>query len=203
MTSSINIFDTIVRNMIEIMNPHQVLDIGPGEGKYYKILTDLESTLDHSIIKTCVEIDEEHVINRYSLCKKYDRVINCGAYELISKYPNLRGEIVIAGDLLEHMPKSNGRDLIEYLQYRYRHIVLIIPTDWPAFNYEDYMHEAHVSIWDSDDFIGIKNAYTVSKLSDSGKKFILAVVNSILINSSEHFVITDDGGVINYGFLNK
>lgn len=182
MTSSINVFDSLAKDIIAIMNPYEVLDIGPGEGKFHKILSELEIILGHEILKNCVEIDEEHVINRFSLCNKYNRVINCGAHDLIFKYPNLRGEIAIAGDLLEHLPKSHGRDLIEYLQYRYKYIILIIPTDWPAFNYEDYLNEAHVSIWGQDDFNGIKNSYTVSKKSSSGNNFILAVVNSILIS---------------------
>lgn len=202
MTSSVNVFDNDVVEIIKIINPKKVLDIGPGEGKYEKMLRVIEANLGHKIELTCVEIDEERVINRFSLTKRYDRVINCDAYDLIRRYPDLKGEIAISGDLLEHLPKSQGMDLLEYLQYRYKHIILVIPCDWPAFNYADYVYEAHVSTWDVTDFDRIKNAYVVSRITDSGKKFILAVVNSILIPKSQHFVINESPIGLEYGYLN-
>jgi hypothetical protein len=126
MPVSANVFDDVVKAMIKLCEPSIVVDIGPGMGKYGDILKSIESETERKIHKICVEIDDEKIIKRFSLHNLYDRILNDDAADLAKKYPTLTGDIVVAGDSIEHLTKSEGIDLIEYLQYRFKYIFLII-----------------------------------------------------------------------------
>jgi hypothetical protein len=213
MPFSASVFDNIAKEIIQLCDPDTVLEIGPGMGKYGRLLLDIEASRGRPIHKTCVEVDNEQVIQRFGLSAIYDEIINEDAAKLIRGYPSLTADIVIAADVIEHLTKSEGIDLIEYLQYRCRHIFLIIPIDWVAFEYSDHTRESHISIWRPEDIARFNGGYGVQRLTDDGHKFLLAVVNSITIPPSEYFVIKDtvpptadmlyyeDG--IEFGFLNR
>jgi phospholipid N-methyltransferase len=213
MPYSASVFDNIARQILRLCDPDTVLEIGPGEGKYGRMLLDIEARRGRPIRKTCVEVDNEQVIQRFGLASIYDEVINEDAARLIRKYPSLTGDIVIAADVIEHLTKSEGVDLIEFLQYRFKHIFLIIPIDWVCLEYEDYSREAHVSIWPPEDIGRFNGGYCIERLMDDGHKFLLAVINSIAIPASEYFVIRNAADAappplyyeagIEFGYLNR
>lgn len=213
MPTSASVFDHVTKKMMEICNPNKVLDIGPGAGKYGKMLREIEAERGKHIHKMCVEIDKEKIIERFNLSSIYDEIINEDASNLARKYPTLTGDIVISGDMIEHITKSEGVDLIEYLQYRFKHIFLVIPVDWLSLEWEDYEHESHISIWRPEDISRFNGAYCVQRLTKDGHKFLLASINSILIRPDEYFLVRDEKSVVNlpryyeegieFGFLNR
>ena len=176
MPTSHDLFDHVVQNMLIKAQPSDVLDIGPGAGKYGKILREIELLEKRSIEKVCIEADQK-VIERFELPEIYEKVIHYNAAKLISEMPTLSGDIAILGDVIEHLPKSVGADLIEYLQYRFRHIFLVIPIDWVSFEFEDYDHESHVSIWRLDDMNRFEGAYAVERKTETGERFLLCSIN--------------------------
>jgi hypothetical protein len=191
MPVSLNVFDSKVKEMIRLCEPASVLDIGCGAGKYGKIVRSIEAETGRTIAKTCVEIEKETVIDRYQIDRIYNNVINDDAVALPIRYPRLTGDLAIIGDMIEHLTKSQGIDLLEYLQYRFRHIILVVPVDWVSFDYKDHLHEAHISIWRPVDIARFSGSYCVERLAKKNHRFVLAVINAITLSPRDHFVVRD------------
>lgn len=212
MPISASVFDDVLTEMLKLCRPSVVLDIGPGKGKYGKILRSIESELDCAIHKMAVEIDREKVIERFALHEIYDEILNEDAAVLVKRYPLLTGDIVIVGDVIEHLTKSEGIDMIEYLQYRFKHIFMIIPVDWVSHSYQDYENESHISIWRTKDITYFEGGYGVERLIETDNRFLLCSVNGIMLPVADHFVVrdriaTDESlyfdAEIEFGYLNR
>jgi hypothetical protein len=142
MPVSVNVFDNVMKEMVTLCQPEVVLDIGPGAGKYGRMSCDIENETRRSIRKLCIEIDKEKIIKRFNLNSIYNEIVNEDAATVVKRYPSFTGDLAIAGDVIEHMTKSEGVDLIEYLQYRFKYVFLVIPVDWISYAFEDYNHVA-------------------------------------------------------------
>lgn len=103
----------------------------------------------------------QRVVQRFDLRNLCDEVINEDAARLAKRYPALTGDIAIAGDVIEHLTKSEGVDLIEYLQYRFKHIFLVIPVDWVSLEYQDHRYESHIAIWRPADIARFAGSYCI------------------------------------------
>jgi hypothetical protein len=201
-----------MKEMIRVSDPTKVIDIGPGGGKYGKMLREVEVERNRPIWKTCIEIDKQKVIERHGLSDIYDEIINEDAARLARNYPSLVADIVVAADVIEHLTKSDGIDLVEYLQYRIWHTFLIIPVDFVSYDFEDYDHESHISIWRKEDIARFEGAYCVERELD-GCRYLLVVVNSIRLKPENHFIVRDNFAFtglglptengIEFGFLNR
>jgi peptidoglycan/xylan/chitin deacetylase (PgdA/CDA1 family) len=212
MPGSVGVFDDVVKKMIELCNPDMVLDIGPGGGKYGRMLQAIEAERNRPIRKTCVEVDNEKVIQRFDLQSIYDEIINEDAAKLAKGYPKLTGDVVIAGDVILRLTKSEGVDLIEYLQRRFKYIFLVIPVGFVGFEDEDTPHEPHIAIWWPEDIDRFNGAYWVQRELD-GINYLLASINSITLPPQDYFVVRDNMPVtdrplsseegIEFGFLNR
>jgi hypothetical protein len=212
MPGSVNVFDNVMKEMITLCVPEKVIDIGPGGGKYGMMLREIEAAREHHIWKTCVEIDNEKIIQRLGLHLIYDEIINEDAAKLPKAYPKLTADIVILGDVIEHLTKSEGIDLIEYLQYRARHIFLVIPTNFPSYDFEDYDHESHIAIWRKQDIERFEGAYCIQR-EHEGVRYLLISVNGINVRPRGHIVVRDNFAItgrlqatengIEFGFLNR
>jgi len=193
MPYSMDVFDDVVRRILTMTRPAKVLDIGPGAGKYGRMVREIDRNSATFTSLTCVEIDQKRVIQAFSLDKIYDRVLNEDAAKLIRTMPEITGDLAIMGDVIEHLTKSEGRDLLEFLQYRFRHVVLIIPVDYPSLSWigpdgTNHAQEAHVSIWLPSDFSSMRGAYCVERPAEEFR-FLLCAVNGIRLKPSEHLVI--------------
>ncbi len=153
MPGSSELFDDV---MLAFFATHRggVFDIGPGMGKVGKLAKQAGCCpID------CIEIHAPYV-EQFKLRKIYEKVEIGDAYDLI-KTPSRKFGIVVFGDTLEHLSKSKGRDLLEYLTIRSKWIIVKYPVntdtsclfqgDTPWKN--DY--ESHVSIWSEMDFHGL------------------------------------------------
>jgi predicted TPR repeat methyltransferase len=79
-----------------------VVDIGPGEGKYGRMLRGVQP----NIKLIGVELDADYV-EQYKLRDLYDEVWVLDAAELMNN-PDRTFDAVIIGDCIEHMRKSIG-----------------------------------------------------------------------------------------------
>lgn len=142
------VFDKSIEGVIKLMKPKGFLDIGAGAGKYGELV----KKIDPSIETIAVEIEKDY-IKKFDLTSIYDRVWNISATDLISpKYYDLSFDVIMVGDIIEHLKKSDGIDLLNFLIYRCRWIIVEFPYHYLQNSVDGYQAEAHISVWTKDDF---------------------------------------------------
>jgi SAM-dependent methyltransferase len=107
------VFDREVEGLIESMLPRSVLDIGPGAGKYGKMIQGLRSRGVDIPHLAAIEIDASYV-EQFELNGIYDVVQVGDATSLPDIGPDACWDLVILGDVLEHFRKSRGVVLLDY-----------------------------------------------------------------------------------------
>lgn len=90
-----------VRDFVSSKKIKNVLDIGPGSGTYSEMLADLVREID------CVEIWTPY-IDTFDLHSKYRSVYNIDARVFLSLDTSLTYDLVIFGDVLEHMTQQQA-----------------------------------------------------------------------------------------------
>jgi hypothetical protein len=144
MPFSHNRFDGIVSHFIKESKYHRWLDVGAGSGKYAKMIRAELSQLAIKAHITGVEIEQDY-IDKYKLNSRYDKIMNMDAAGLVNVPGDWEG--IIIGDVIEHLPKSKGVDLIHYLVYRCKTMILVYPKKRIQGEWNGYKHEQHVSVW--------------------------------------------------------
>lgn len=143
--------DFIIRNEVKT-----VLDIGPGEGTYYHALQDAGITqLDG------IEAWAPYV-NDFSLVDKYNKLIIGDIYYIDwEKLPPY--DIVLFGDVLEHIPEAEGWDVIRRAIYHAKWVVISLPIygypqgvsfdgNWFEAHVEQYSHERMLELFHKDGY---------------------------------------------------
>ena len=151
--------DKTTKKLLESIRVDRFLDIGAGAGKYGKMLQDHHPNAE----KIAVEIDSSY-IEKYSLASIYDKVLNISAIKLIDDALDETYDLVVIGDCIEHMRKSEGVDLLNFLIYRCKYILIHYPDRYVQGSVDGHTHEAHISVWSEHDFSGfdyllIKNGF--------------------------------------------
>lgn len=140
-------FDKQIEQFIKNNPAKDYLDIGTGAGKYGKIIR--KHIKDANIIGIEANLD---YIQKYQLKSIYTQIINQNIEQFIVKNPGFKTDIVTMGNLIEHLFKSDGLNLLHYLIYRSKFIILVFPTKFIQYDIKGYSSEAHRSIWDETDF---------------------------------------------------
>lgn len=153
MPYSVPTFDSELELYFRQVHHDCVLDIGPGEGKYGKMLRRVQP--ETKLIG--VEIDPAYV-EQYRLREVYDEIWNLDAGELIND-SNRAFDAVIIGDCIEHMRKSMGLDLLNFLVYRSKLIIVKFPLQMLQNAWEGHKSEAHLSVWSEHDFRGMDHLF--------------------------------------------
>ena len=150
MPHSSDIFIFEVEKYIKEIQPSHVLDIGAGAGKYGNLVKRL---FPETYIEA-VEPDESY-IHRFNLSSIYTTIQQMTAREYVQKmWGSIQTyDLIICGDVIEHMFKSEGKDILEFFCYRSKHILVLYPDHYIQYNFEDsHPLENHVSIWHEGDF---------------------------------------------------
>lgn len=159
------------RWLISELKPASVIDVGPGAGKYGTIIKEFDSQT-HT---TGVEIWAPY-IEEFQLSKIYDTIHVCDA----RIYPSYVADLVILGDVLEHMGRDEALILWNKIRSEAKAALISIPVihfpQGPEFGnpYEEHV-EDH---WTHDDvmlfFPGITGyrefGVTASYIADFSKK---------------------------------
>lgn len=121
-------------------NPDSILDIGAGAGTYGKILRPLLP----DAYMTAVEIHAPYVSD-YKLWKMYDSVVIGDARNCDLPI----ADIVILGDILEHMDLRDALELWNRARNRaVKAVLLSVPIiEWPQGEMFGNPHERHVHTW--------------------------------------------------------
>ena len=190
MPVSATVFDQHVTALIQLMKPASVLDIGPGAGKYGAIIKLLR---EHGLAVeslAAVEIDPTY-IEDYKLRDIYDVVQQGDAADLPDVGPDAAWDLVILGDVLEHFRKSRGVDLIDYLYYRTKYIVLVVPIDYVQGAWQGHHAEAHISTGYAADFAR-DTASGFSSRTPAGDELQLILINGLRADPASDFIFNRD-----------
>lgn len=140
--------DDKVKAIIKKLKPKKVLDVGPGHGKYARLI---RSVLDDKTIIDAVEIDKSY-IKDFKLKELYGTVYNCSIQDFMEKELGSEYDLVIFGDVIEHLKKSEGIDVLNFFVYRAKDIMLQWPHGFIQDSWEGHKHEAHIAVWGKSDF---------------------------------------------------
>lgn len=139
------IFDQVATRIAELIGPATVLDIGAGSGKYGQLLREILPTAQ----LTALEVDAD-VAQRNELGAIYDEVINLTSTDFMRQHPTRSFDLVIIGDCIEHMAKSEGIDLLNFLTYRSGYTLIVTPEAM-VISLEPF-YRGHNSVWTERDF---------------------------------------------------
>lgn len=118
-----------------------ILDVGAGSGTYYKLLSPIKS-FNWSAIEAW-----KNYIEQFDLEKMYNVVYNedVRSFEWKEHY-----DLVIAGDILEHMSKQEAEDIVQKILDHTKTLIISIPiTHMPQEAINDNPYEFHVKDdWD-------------------------------------------------------
>lgn len=153
------IFDKVVAEIIKFIHPNTLLDLGAGAGKYGL----MSKRIDPSIKIIGVEIEKDY-IEKFNLYSIYNYVWNISVADLISpRYFDMKFDVIIIGDILEHLRKSIGVDLLNFLIYRSRWIIVVFPYRYIQNSVDGYSSEAHISVWTENDFFSFERTRLYKK----------------------------------------
>jgi len=191
MPFSHKVFDPVVEALFRRIRPASLLDVGAGSGKYGAMMRRLEGELTFSCRKVGVEITGAYV-DSYGLAAIYDDIWVRDVYSLLSSAPDLSGDVVVLGDVLEHLPKSRGIDLIEYLLYRFKYLIAIFPVDLVQGAWEGNPAEAHVSLWYPEDLSRYRASVCTADTGEGWNK-CLALLNGVATRPADRLHLQVNG----------
>lgn len=146
--------DFIIRNEVK-----SVLDIGPGEGTYYHALQD----------SGIIQLDGIEAwgpyVNDFSLVDKYNKLIIGDVYYI--DWNKLQDyDIVLFGDVLEHMPEQQGWDVILRAAKQSKWVVISLPIiNYPqGVSFDGNWFEAHIEQYSYDRVLEILSVYELEVL---------------------------------------
>lgn len=149
------VFDQEVRDFLAKNSFNNYLDIGCGAGKYGKFIKELVPQAHVHGIEVCARYIEE-----FSLHSIYNVITQQNINEFIRSNLEYTTDIVIIGDCIEHLWKSDGLNLINFLVYRCKYMILIFPSELVQFSELGEKHENHISVWSEHDFTPFRYQYS-------------------------------------------
>lgn len=111
----------------------KVLDVGAGEGTYYNLLKEYFENID------AVEVFKPNV-EKYDLKNKYKQVFNEDIRDFKYEYYDL----IIFGDVLEHMSTEDAKKVLKYALERSEMVLVAVPYCYKQGIEEENEYEIHV-----------------------------------------------------------
>ena len=136
----------IVVKWFEQIKPKKTVDIGAGEGTYSKLIMDYSSV--PSGFWTAVEAWAPYA-TEYKLIELYDNiVIGDACYIDYRKINDGHSDLAIAGDVLEHMTKTESKELIKELMEHADNLIISVPLlHLDQEPYKGNWFETHLDHW--------------------------------------------------------
>jgi predicted TPR repeat methyltransferase len=149
----------------------RILDIGAGSGTYINLIK-IKNRVCQDAEWVGIEAWAEYV-EKFNLQHKYNRVINQDVrtvdWNSMGKF-----DVAIAGDVLEHMTKSEAVELVEHILDHCATLIISIPIiHMPQDAIEGNPYEVHVKDdWSHDEVMATWPQYIQEHYRKSGKSKI-------------------------------
>lgn len=146
------------------LNPRSFLDIGCGFGRWGFLAREFcdifQGRYDKSTWKTRidgVEVFEEYIRPHHKYI--YDKIYICKIEDFINDMNKY--DVIFAGDVIEHLEKSEAKDLLEKLFSKYnKSLIVAVPLgNWYQGEVFGNPYETHRSIWLKEDLEELKPRY--------------------------------------------
>lgn len=115
-------------------NNTTILDVGAGGGKYRRLLHSKYDNMD------AVEIWAKYI----PTLKDRDKYRNVFHRDMREFRFDMKYDIVIMGDILEHMTVEDGQQLINYILKNTRELIVIVPYMYPQHALYGNKYEIHL-----------------------------------------------------------
>ena len=129
-----------------------IIDVGCGSGTYRNLIG------KGNYIWQGIEIFAPY-IQRFNLLDLYDEIHIGDIYDFASNVIEgglPEGDLIILGDVLEHLEKEKALFVLNAVLDKYPHVVLSIPVDGrPSMIHYGNEHEAHLSIWTYEELVKV------------------------------------------------
>ena len=109
-----------------------ILDVGAGRGTYYFYLSDYFVNID------AVEVFKPN-IEKHHLESLYRKVYN----ENIKDFEYEHYDIIIFGDILEHLEVKEAQEVLKYALERCDEVIVAVPYMYPQGAIKDNIYEIH------------------------------------------------------------
>ncbi|OGA99922.1 MAG: hypothetical protein A3E25_19575 [Burkholderiales bacterium RIFCSPHIGHO2_12_FULL_69_20] len=146
MPGSFPVFDAVVQQLVQRVAPARALDVGTGAGKYGRLLAEFAPACQ----RVGIEVEPGYVA-QFGLAGLYHQLHLADAGAWWRDHPDERFDLVLIGDCIEHLPKSQGLDLLNAMVYRCAWLVLLAPEFIVQPATGGVASEAHVSVWSERD----------------------------------------------------
>ncbi len=136
MPASYTRYDVLIRAVVRALfaGTAEILDVGPGKGKYSGLLFGQYPNLD------CIEIFAPYV-KKFNLRKKYRRVYVADIRTFVLPRPY---DLVILGDVLEHLSVDEAQALIGRLDKAGSFIIVTVPFGYEQDPVNGNEYERHL-----------------------------------------------------------
>ena len=140
MPHSATTFDSILQEHVRNIKPTSILDVGAGAGKNGKLIRNLGYTGNLE----CIEPTSSYITD-FNLESVYDTVHHTDLKTFIDTQYKFQYDLVIFGDMLEHLFRSTVIDYLDYFLYKSKWIIIIWPTNMPQDDWGNNKYEIHKS----------------------------------------------------------
>lgn len=175
MPGSSSILDSEIVSILKRINPVTTFDVGVGAGKYGKLITQL---FPSSKIDGC-EIDLNYFTEFKDAYNNYNNVINKSIIDIIDT-EEFERDLVIFGDVLEHLKNSQIIDVLDYFQYRSRYMLCLYPTRLRQGIWFGHKSERHMSEVRINDIINKFDVWEFKKVQDTSFLMNLLLIKGYL-----------------------
>jgi len=110
----------------------KILDVGAGEGTYLPFLQ------DHFINVEAVEVFKPNIDN-FNLEERYNKVYNINIIDFKYEYY----DIIIFGDVIEHLEVNDAKKVLEYAYNRCKEMIVAVPYLSKQGIEENNIYEIH------------------------------------------------------------
>lgn len=125
--TSAGVFNTCIQQVVSLVKPQQVLELGCGQGKFGELLRQMGSPAQLTAVqKLFSENDQAHLQG-----KGYRAVIDRDILDYYREGFDEQYDLVVALDVIEHFLISDVMSILHFSLYRAKYVLLVWPSAHP------------------------------------------------------------------------
>lgn len=173
-------------NLVRKLNPHTILDVGVGFGRwgilfreFLEVWDDLNYSGKWERVIDGIEIFPGYIKDYHKYF--YNNIYQENALNYLRNTDN-RYDLINCGDIIEHLEKKEGLEMLDLCLQKGKYVLINIPIgrNWAQNGTGENPHEAHRSVWYNSDFTKYK--YNIIK---SFTDFTLRDFSVILLSAEK------------------